>query len=68
MPPVFVYFDFKTTDGLNNVSTTFDALQFEKSSEMCKNWEDIEIVHIGKILISNNSVNTTFNYHFFNFI
>ena len=53
MPPVFVYFDFKTTDGLNNVSTTFDALQFEKSSQMCKNWEDIEIVHIGKILISN---------------
>ena len=56
MPPVFVYFDLKTTDGFNNVSTTFDALQFEKSSEMCKNWEDVEIVHIGKIKTSNTQL------------
>ena len=47
MPPVFVYFDLKTTVGLNNVSTTFDALQFEKSSKIAKNWEAVEIVHIG---------------------
>ena len=53
MPPVFVYFDLKTTVGLNNVSTTFDALQFEKSSKMSKNWEAVEIVHIGKIKNSN---------------